>query len=111
MTRVRVVVARGVEQQQQAIDDWLGKRSDGSRAAIVEAGVLPLAVPDDVQLIRLFAGCVCCIGQVALRVSLLKLLRVNPPRDLLLVIADDAHIERVRALVSDGSLGRRLELD
>jgi hypothetical protein len=59
----------------------------------------------------LFAGCVCCTGQVALRVALLKLLRVNPPRNLLLVIADDAHIERVQALVSDGSLGRRLELD
>jgi hypothetical protein len=109
MTRVSVVVARGVGQQ-LAIDEWVREHCGGSRAAIVEAGVSPLTAPDDVPLVRLFAGCVCCVGHVALRVTLTRLLRVNPPDELLLLIADDAHLDRVKSLVTDGSLGARLDL-
>jgi hypothetical protein len=108
--RVAVRVAAPAEQQAQ-IDEWLARPAAGSRAVVAESGFVPLAAPDGVALARLAPGCVCCTGQVPLRVTLTRLVRAHRPRDILLLLANDQHLPRVRALLADGSLGVRFELE
>lgn len=64
-------------------------------------------MPDNVEVVRLAAGCVCCIGQVALRVALVRALRTHRPDAVLLLLASADHLPRVRALLDDGRLGAR----
>ena len=47
---------------------------------------------------RIAPGCVCCIGQLALRVTLNRLLRQHPER-LFLAISDVVHIDALTALL------------
>jgi hypothetical protein len=54
---------------------------------------------------------VCCIGQVPLRVTLGRLVRAHRPDDMLLLLASAEHLPRVRALLADGSLGVRFDLE
>jgi hypothetical protein len=51
------------------------------------------------------AGCLCCVGLVPLRVTLTRLLRTVRPRSLLLLVATDDHLPRLRALLVAGELG------
>ena len=51
------------------------------------------------------------MGQVPLRVALVRSVRALHPEHVLLLLASGAHLDRVRALLADGSLGVRFELD
>jgi G3E family GTPase len=111
VTRVSVVVADGRQQRQAAVDQWLSAHPSGVRAVVAEGAFEPLAVPENVLISQLTAGCVCCVGQVPLRVALVRMLRSARPRNLLLVVSGATHLERLRALLADGSLGVKLEVD
>jgi hypothetical protein len=108
--RATVVAARGSDAQ-AALDAWWARPATGRRALAVEAAFAPLDLPPDLPVLRLAAGCVCCLGQVPLRVGLLRLLRAERPAELLLLLASDAHLPRVAALLADGSLGVRFEVN
>ena len=112
-TRLSLRAARGQNQQQDAIDGWLRERQAAGAAAglavLAEGAFFELRVPPEVALERLAAGCVCCIGLLPLQVTLTRLLRKRRPRSVLLLVADVAHIDRARALVTSGKLGVRLE--
>lgn len=108
--RAAIRVAAPVEQQAQ-LDDWLAQPPRGRRAVIAESGLLPLEAPADVPLARLAPGCVCCVGQVPLRVTLTRTVRAVRPDDLLLLLATADHLPRVRALLADGTLGVRFEVE
>jgi G3E family GTPase len=96
--------------RQDEVDRWLAKRPHGCRA-IVSEGFGSFAAPDDVAVARLGGGCVCCVGQTPLRVTVTRLLRAERPEHLLLLLSDAEHLPRVRSLLTDGSLGVRLELE
>jgi hypothetical protein len=51
------------------------------------------------------------MGQVPLRVGLTRMVRALRPDVVLLVLASGEHLARVRALLADGSLGVRFELE
>lgn len=108
--RAAIRVAAPAEQQAQ-LDDWLAQSVRGRRAVIAESGFLPLEAPADVPLARLAPGCVCCVGQVPLRVTLTRTVRAVRPDDLLLLLATADHLPRVRALLADGTLGVRFEVE
>jgi G3E family GTPase len=108
--RATVQVARGPDAQ-AALDQWRARPAAGRRALVIEGAFDPLVVPADLPVLRLAAGCVCCLGQVPLRVGLVRLLRAERPAELLLLLASDAHLPRVRALLADGSLGVACEVD
>lgn len=110
MTRTDVAVAAG-SAQAAAVQAWLAAHPKGRRAILAEAGLQTLEVPDDVTLVRLLAGCICCVGYVPLRVSLGRLLRQARPDELLVLIADGAHLDRVRTLLSDPGFGLELAPD
>ena len=104
------MVAAGAAQA-VAIQAWLMAHPTGRRAILAEAGLQALDVPDDVMLVRLMAGCICCVGFVPMRVALVRLLRQAPPNELLVLVADGTHLERVRALLRDPGLGLELAAD
>ena len=107
--RARVVVVASDLQQQ--VDAWLSDHPDGARAVIVEGLLTTIEVPPAVLLARIAAGCVCCLGRTPLRVALVRTLRTSRAEQLLLLLASGEHLDRVRALLTDGSLGVRLDLD
>lgn len=108
--RAAIHVAVPAEQQAR-LDEWLARPIAGARAVVAESGFLPLLAPADVPLARLAPGCVCCVGQVPLRVALGRLVRAHRPDDMLLLLASADHLPRVRALLADGSLGVRFDLE
>lgn len=111
MTAATVTVqhAAGAADAQAALDAWLQSGPPAPRAVIAE-GLQPLQVPDQVALSQLASGCVCCIGQLPLKVTLLRMLRSIHPRSLLLLVARADHLPRVRTLVADGTLGVKLNV-
>jgi hypothetical protein len=108
---MRASVVVGAAAAQPAIDAWLATAPPGRRAIVVECAFSVLSVPADVPLTRLGAGCVCCLGQVPLRVGLTRMVRSVRPDAVLLVLGHGEHLERVRALLADGSLGVRFDID
>ena len=51
------------------------------------------------QLLRIAPGCLCCSGNLVLRVTLNRLLR-HPPARLFISLADATHIEQLRTWLS-----------
>ena len=107
--RAAIYVAAPADQQAQ-LDAWLAQASGGRRAVIAESGFAPLEAPEHVPLARLAPGCVCCVGQVPLRVTLTRTVRAHRPDHILLLLASAEHLPRVRALLADGSLGVRIDV-
>lgn len=52
--------------------------------------------PAGLQLLRIAPGCLCCSGNLVLRVTLNRLLR-HPPAHLFISLADATHIEQLRS--------------
>jgi hypothetical protein len=107
--RAAIQVAAPVDQQ-GPLDAWLARSRGTRRAVIAECGFAPLEAPDDVPLARLAPGCVCCVGQVPLRVTVTRTVRAYRPDEILLLLASAEHLARVRALLADGSLGVRFDV-
>jgi hypothetical protein len=108
---MRATVIVGAGDVQPAADAWLAATSGSRRAVLLEGAFSALDVPPEVQVTRLGAGCVCCMGQVPLRVGLTRMVRALRPDVVLLVLASGEHLARVRALLADSSLGVRFELE
>jgi G3E family GTPase len=109
VTRV-TLRALAAGQVQDAVDHWLAQSARGPRAVVTEGSFTPLEVPDEVAVTRLAAGCVCCVGLIPLRVTLARLIRAGRS-DLLLLLASGAHLPLVRSMLTDGSLGVKLQLE
>jgi hypothetical protein len=95
---------------QRTVGDWLATTANERRAVVLESPFMALDVPEDVELLRLGGACACCLGQLPLRVALVRLVRARRPHEVLLLVSDPAHVGRVRALLGDGSLGVRFEV-
>jgi hypothetical protein len=66
--------------------------------------------PGDAALIRLAPGCLCCSGNLILRVSLNRLLRRKPAR-LFIALAATAHIGQLRTQLQTAPYDDWLTLD
>jgi G3E family GTPase len=108
---MKATVIAGTGDVQPAVDAWLAATSEARRAILIEGAFSALDVPPGVPVTRMGAGCVCCMGQVPLRVGLTRMVRALRPDVVLLVLASGEHRARVQALLADGSLGVRFELD
>jgi hypothetical protein len=108
---MKASVVVGGADVQRTLDEWLAANAALRRAVLVEGSFSVLDLPPEVPLARLGAGCVCCMGQVPLRVGLTRMVRSVRPDAVLLVLAYGEHLARVRALLADGSLGVRFELE
>jgi G3E family GTPase len=59
-----------------------------------------LAENPQIQLVRIAPGCMCCTGNLTLRVTLNRILR-HPPHRLLIGLATDTHIAQIRKFLTD----------
>jgi hypothetical protein len=105
------VRAAPAAEQQVLVDDWLARHPNAGRLVVVENMLGPLALPPDVPLVRLAPGCPCCAAQVPLRVALTRAVRSRRPDELLLLLTGGAHLPRVRAVLADGSLGVKFDVE
>jgi G3E family GTPase len=72
----------------------LARRPAGERRAVLltEAGEASLPAMPDVTVVAAEPGCICCVGQVSLRVALTRLLREARPQRLYLELGEPAHL-------------------
>ncbi|WP_298403232.1 GTPase [Janthinobacterium sp.] len=69
--------------------------ADGNAILADLAGQASPSSSFPLQLLRIAPGCLCCSGNLVLRVTLNRLLR-HPPARLFISLADATHIEQLR---------------
>ena len=82
----------------RALQDPATPRDDGA-AIILEGlpdGKLVLENSDKLLISRIAPGCLCCAGNLVMRVTLNRLLRQRPAR-LFIGVADTAHLDQLRS--------------
>jgi hypothetical protein len=104
---MRATVAVSGGDSQRAVDAWLTQTTSERRAVVVENPFVDVQVPEGVSLTRLGGACPCCLGQLPMRVAIVRLVRSQRPDAVLLLLSASGHAGRVRALLADGSLGVR----
>lgn len=62
------------------------------------------------QVHRIAPGCLCCAGNLVLRVTLNRLLR-RPPAQLFISLADATHVDRLRAMLEAAPYDALLRLE
>ena len=102
-------VAPAADARQCALDAWAAV-APAPRAALVEGAFDDLQAPSDTVVERLAAGCVCCVGNVPMRVVLTRLLRQHRPASVLLLIAATTHRERVERMLTSAPLDQAVQL-
>ena len=87
--------------------------SGGFSAVILEglaAGTTPIPDGAPVRLVRLAPGCVCCTGNLVLRVTLNRLLRQGPER-LFIGVASSEHLDQLRSWLQEAPYDQLLALN
>jgi hypothetical protein len=100
-------------EREAAIAAWLRSPAAGTaarRAVLVEGWLFDRSGPQGVPLVGLGAGCPCCSGAAALRVTLTRTLRALRPEAVLLLVSSAEHLPRLRQLLEGGSLGVRFDM-
>ncbi len=85
---------------------------DGASAVILEGLALagsPLEASPSILLSRIAPGCLCCAGNLVLRVTLNRLLRQRPGR-LYIALARGDHLDQLRSWLQSAPYDQLLEL-
>lgn len=85
---------------------------NGASAVILEGlpdGTSLLAPSDALLLARIAPGCLCCAGNLVMRVTLNRLLRQRPMR-LLIGVASSEHLDQLRSWLSSAPYDQLLAL-
>ena len=73
-------------------------------------GSTPIPDLSSVRLVRLAPGCVCCTGNLVLRVTLNRLLRQGPER-LFIGVASSEHLDQLRSWLQEAPYDQLLALN
>ena len=102
--------------REQAIAGLAAAPASGLTAILLEglavgrALPLPFDVPSEqLQLHRIAAGCLCCTGNLVLRVTLNRILRLQPER-LFIGLATTDHLDQLRSWLQQAPYDQLLEL-
>jgi G3E family GTPase len=100
-TVLTLVTGPGAGAREAAIAAHLSDlHEDGTQAIILEglaSGSSPLDdLPPGQTLARIAPGCLCCTGNLVLRVTLNRLLRQRPRR-IFIGVADSEHLDQLRS--------------
>jgi hypothetical protein len=111
---VTLVTGPGAQARELAIAARLGDpHQDGAQAIILEglaSGTSPLADPPaGLPLARIAPGCLCCTGNLVLRVTLNRLLRQRPRR-IYIGVADSGHLDQLRSWLQSEPYDQLLRL-
>jgi G3E family GTPase len=116
-TRVATTLVTGASarMREQAIADVLRTSShqNGAAVAVILEGLpdgQPVLHPSPSILIeRIAPGCLCCSGNLVLRVTLNRLLRARPSR-LLIGVANAGHLDQLRSWLRSAPYDQLLDL-
>ncbi len=64
---------------------------EGIPPVVTGVGPQELSARPDISIHVLAPGCMCCIGNLAMRVTLARVLRLEQPRHLILAMIDESH--------------------
>lgn len=108
-----LVTGPGAAAREAAIGASLAKAGQGGIAAVILEG-LPdprsiLTSSGTVDLHRIAPGCVCCTGNLVLRVTLNRVLRRRPER-LYIGLASTEHLDQLRSWLQQPPYDQLLEL-
>ena len=111
---VTLVTGPSPAAREQAIFAALAAHGDdsGSTAVILEGladASSPLAPHSHLSVSRIAGGCLCCAGNLVLRVTLNRLLRHHPDRVLIGVGSSD-HLDQLRSWLAGSPYDQLLEL-
>ena len=103
VTLTLVTGASGAAREQAIFDQLqLSKlHHDGAKSAVILEGLAPGnspldTLPADVLSARIAPGCLCCTGNLVLRVTLNRMLRQRPER-LFIGVARSEHLDQLRS--------------
>lgn len=101
------IFARG---QVEALREHLLKKKADERWSIICEGLLP---PVEIEGLaeHVVSGCVCCVGQLALQVTLGRVLRHEKPQRIVLYLSNVEHIPRLKEQLMTGSLAQHVHLN
>lgn len=97
-----VVTGASAQAREQAIAAQLSASQQHGPAAIILEGLAPGSSPLDILdpgsalVARIAPGCLCCTGNLVLRVTLNRLLRQRPAR-LFIGVARSEHLDQLRS--------------
>ena len=123
MTPTTLVVAASASLREAAIAQAVRNSSLQAEPGSITHAVLLEGLPDGqalletlqqddphtLTLIRIAPGCLCCIGNVVLKVSINRLLRQRP-QHLWISLANTSHIDQLRTLLQSPPFDTLLEL-
>lgn len=110
MTPTTLVTGDTAKAREAAIAAHLDAAVD--TALILEglpAGNPILAEAPGLRISRIAPGCLCCTGNLTMRVTLNRFLR-NPPQRLFIGLATSDHLDRLRAILSQAPYDALLTL-
>jgi G3E family GTPase len=82
----------------------------GRQAVIVEGGPGNLIAPAGVELVQLAPGCVCCVGQLPLRVTIARMLRLVKPVRLWIEVSAGEHLPELRRQLNGPGFAGAVEI-
>jgi G3E family GTPase len=83
---------------------------NGQQAVIVEGGPGNLIAPAGVELVQLAPGCVCCVGQLPLRVTVARMLRLVKPVRLWIEVTTGEHLPELRRQLNGPGFAGAVEI-
>ena len=111
MTTATLVTGGTAASREAAIHSLL----DSSATAVILEGLpdghplLDISAFPSLQLSRIAPGCLCCTGNLVMRVTLNRLLRTHPAR-LYIGVASDEHLPALRTFLQGAPYDRLLTL-
>ena len=109
-TLATLVTGVSATEREQAIAAALD--SGLNTALILEglpSGAMPLANAPRLHVSRIAPGCLCCTGNLTMRVTLNRILRQSPQR-LYIGLATSEHLEQIRHFLSQPPYDNLLQL-
>jgi hypothetical protein len=96
-------------EQSAALRTLLLTKPENERWSLIcESLFPPLALEGLVE--HIVSGCVCCVGHLALQVTLGRVLRHEKPQRIVLYLSHDQHLDRLKAQLNTGSFGAYLHV-
>lgn len=99
--------------REQAIYSLLSSGPAAASTAVILEGLAdassPLAPDSHLSVSRIAGGCLCCAGNLVLRVTLNRLLRQQPDRIVIGVGSSD-HLDQLRSWLASSPYDQLLEL-
>ncbi|MCA2901168.1 MAG: hypothetical protein ING36_14965 [Burkholderiales bacterium] len=96
--------ARG---QVEALRVFLLGKPDAERWSIICEGLFPPVEMEGLAE-HVVSGCVCCVGQLALQVTLGRVIRHEKPQRIVLYLSQVEHLERFKQQLATGALAQHL---